>query len=52
LQILDRLPGRIFFDARAIKVFDTQNNFPIMLASEQPIHEECSRITQVQGASG
>jgi len=52
LQIFDGLFICAGFDARAVEIFDSQDDFPAALAGHQPVEQESSRVAQVQCSCG
>jgi len=49
-QVFNRLLVSALFDSRTIDVFDAEDDAPAELASEKPIHEERSGISQMQSS--
>src|SRR5207247_553782 len=51
-QVFDRELVGAALDARAVEVFDAEDDFPAEHARQQPVDEEGARVAQVKGAGG
>jgi hypothetical protein len=51
-QVFDRLLIRPALDARAVEVFDAQDDPPAEFSGQQPVDQECARIARCSAPVG